>query len=284
MRLTNLKYLVWLAAILFSALCPSRQVFAQNKGMTFQAMIKDPLGNLVTASNLTVNAKILAPNGCILREESFSSVSITGGYMNLAITKGTVGGSDPGLSAQKVFDNSSAISSLTCINVDGSVNGAVTSYAPAAGDARKLRISFTNGADNVVADFNMRSVAFAANSETLNGLTDTGFVKINNGQSLNQANAESIFARFTKLDNILNNFNAAGTSLGANITGNAATATTATNVSGTVAIINGGTGATTAADARTNLGLGPLAVMNPTGTANNTTYLRGDGTLATVGG
>lgn len=40
-----------------------------------------------------------------------------------------------------------------------------------------------------------------------------------------------------------------------NISGNAATATIAGNVNGTVAVVNGGTGATTEGDARTNLGL-----------------------------
>lgn len=44
-----------------------------------------------------------------------------------------------------------------------------------------------------------------------------------------------------------------------NVTGNA------TNVTGTVAIANGGTGATTAAAARTNLGLGTAAIYNITG-------------------
>lgn len=41
---------------------------------------------------------------------------------------------------------------------------------------------------------------------------------------------------------------------------------TASNVTGTVALANGGTGATTAANARTNLGLGSAAVLNTTST------------------
>jgi len=39
-----------------------------------------------------------------------------------------------------------------------------------------------------------------------------------------------------------------------------------------------------ASTARTNLGLGTLATLSPTGTASSTTYLRGDNTWATVSG
>ncbi|MEN9415061.1 MAG: hypothetical protein RLZ62_1365 [Bacteroidota bacterium] len=84
------------------------------------------------------------------------------------------------------------------------------------------------------------------------------------------------------------------------------------NVTGTVAVANGGTGSSTASGARTNLGLGTLATLNAvgsseitdgsvtgsdiantsvgvakinaTGTADATTYLRGDGQWATVSG
>jgi hypothetical protein len=53
----------------------------------------------------------------------------------------------------------------------------------------------------------------------------------------------------------------------------------ANNVSaGTLPIARGGTNAATASDARTNLGLGTLATMSPTGTATATTFLRGDNT------
>ena len=74
---------------------------------------------------------------------------------------------------------------------------------------------------------------------------------------------------------------------GSKVTGavtSATTATTAGNVSGTVAVANGGTGATTSVNARTNLGLGTLAVQSPTGTANATTFLRGDNSWQAVGG
>jgi len=53
-------------------------------------------------------------------------------------------------------------------------------------------------------------------------------------------------------------------------------------LTGAVPVANGGTGATSASTARTNLGLGTLATLSPSGTASSSTYLRGDNTWATV--
>lgn len=260
-----------------------------HKGISFQGVIKLPSGETPTRSGITVNAKILSSNNCVLREEEFLGVNISNGYINIPIGRGDTGGNDPGLSMAEVMDNSKIIlngparpAGLACLDSGGAVNGSVTFFNPATSDgARKFRLSLTMDSNPVVADFNMRSMAYAVNSETLNGKKETDLVNINNAKSVTQANVESIFERFTKLDAILNNTDGSGTSLGVNITGSAATAT---NVTGTVAIANGGTGATTASAARTGLGLGSLAVMTPMGTANNTTYLRGDGTWATVSG
>jgi hypothetical protein len=64
----------------------------------------------------------------------------------------------------------------------------------------------------------------------------------------------------------------------------AGSATTAGNVTGVVGIANGGTNASNITTARSNLGLGSLATLAPTGTANNTTFLRGDNTWTAPAG
>lgn len=268
----------------------SIEAHAQHKGISFQAVMKRSDGTYPSVSGVTVIAQILDPiNNCVLREEEHTGKNIANGYLNLVL--GDVAASTPAarnpspvLSISQVLDNKTTRTGLKCVDQTNNIVSSGQSYIPSNIDRRILRIRLNIQGEDIAADFNMRSVGFAVNSEMLNSKSDTDFLNVNNAKGVNQTNIDSIFERFTKLDAILNGFNAGGTAAGINITGNAATATSATNVTGTVAIANGGTGATDAATARTNLGLGSIATMSPTGPANSTTYLRGDGTWQTVKG
>ena len=223
-------------------------VMAQHKGINFQAVIKKPDGTYPSASGLTVTLQILDPvTNCVLREEEHSSKNISNGYLNLIIgdaSATTPLGKNPSpvLSVTEVMDNSKQRTGLKCVDIHNNVVASNQTYIPSNLDRRVLRVRLNILGDDVVADFNMRAVAFAVNSEMLNSKTDTDFVNINNAKGVTQDNVESIFQRFTNLDALLNNYtklnsllgntNSTGTNLGVNITGNAATATTATNIAG----------------------------------------------------
>lgn len=240
-----------------------------HKGISFQGVIKLPGGSYPSVAGITVRGLVLSPNNCILREEEFGSVNIVNGYLNLVIGQGVADGDDPGFSLSELFDNTTVKNGLKCIEPGGArVTG---SFNPASSNGvRKFRIDLTVDGIPVSADFNMRAMAYAVNSETLNGKSELDFLQVKPGLGVTQLNVEKVLAQTTKLENLLSHVNSDGTV-------NAASALTAVTAQGldssyTVPVAQGGTGATTSTAALQNL----LPIQ--TGKANH--YLRTDGTTA----
>lgn len=216
-------------------------VFAQShKGISFQAVIRLPSGEYPTRSGLVVNGMILSPNGCVLREEQFTDVNVSNGYLNLPIGSGHRTGNDPGLTMKEVMDNSKVIthgparpSGLACFDSGGSIDSGTTSFVPDSGDGRrKFRLTVTIDSVPIAADFNIRSMAFAINSESaddakkLNGKSDASFVQVSN--NVTQASAEAWFASSVIGPLISGTYNAPS----------------ATTISTTLPVSKGGTGLT----------------------------------------
>lgn len=265
--MNSTKWILLLAGGLLP-LFSKAQALNGNKGITFQGVIKDtsnpsnPVFPTVTSS---VIVQILGVrndgHSCILWEETHSSVPIEKGYLYLVVGRGGKTATSP-LTFQEVF-NDQPKTGLSC--------SSGTTYTPASTDARKLRVVVSSL--SITADFNMRSAPFAVhaenstNSEKLDGKTASEFLAVNSGAGLTQSAAEAWFAQTVLMNSLINGtYNAAS----------------ATNVTGVVAVANGGTGATSADAARSNLGLGSLATVSPTGTADGSTFLRGDGTWASL--
>ncbi|MFN8886486.1 MAG: hypothetical protein ACK5WF_03425, partial [Cyclobacteriaceae bacterium] len=141
---------------------------------------------------------------------------------------------------------------VTAINGIVKSNGTIISAATAGTDYQAPLVSGTN-----IKTINGNSILGAGNLTAVTTETDPTVTAIN---GLVKSNGTIISAATAGTDYLAPNGN-----------GSALTNLNATNISsGTLAIANGGTGATTAPGARTALGLGTLATLNTVGSAEIT--------------
>ncbi|MFV8249746.1 tail fiber domain-containing protein [Bdellovibrio bacteriovorus] len=263
------KFIHWCAIAVCFAGQSTLAAGGTHKGISFQGVIKLPNGDYPSAAGVSVRGLVLSANNCILREEEFSSVNIVNGYINLVIGQGVTDGDDPGFTMTEVMDNSKVRSGLKCIEAGGGrVSG---SFNPGASSGvRKFRIDLAVNGIPVLADFNMRAMAYAVNSETLNGKEESDFLQVDPLKGVTQTNLEKVLAQTTKLENLLSNVNPDGT-----VTATSAlTAVVAQSLDSgyTVPVSQGGTGATTSMAALQNL--------LPIQTGKTNYYLQTDGTNA----
>ncbi|AFY00768.1 tail fiber domain-containing protein [Bdellovibrio bacteriovorus] len=230
-------------------LCTASQVANAHKGMNFHARIKSPANTYPTAAGLTATVQILDPvSNCVLREEEHSNINVNNGYVTLVVGASTASTAtalnpSPVLSVEQAMDNSTTRTNLKCVT-DATTNAFINgqTYNPSTSHGRKLRLRMNIQGQDLVADFSMKAVPFAVKSEDadkLQGFTADGFIKTS--ATVTQINIETIIAEI-----MANTFIAPSATT-------AASATVANNVTGTVAIANGGTGATSASAAITNL-------------------------------
>jgi hypothetical protein len=222
-----------------------------NKGGTGQTsyingelLIGNTTGNTLTKSTLTAGTGIGISNGAGSITVSNTGVTSVGGTgtvsgLTLSGTVTTTGNLTLGGTLSVTPSNFSSQTANTFLAAPNGTAGTPTFRAIVAADVPTLNQNTTGQAGSVAQSVTFNNGgAGAASGTTFNGGTARTI-------SYNTIGAPSTTGT-----------NASGT-WGISITGNAA------NVTGTVAIANGGTGATTAANARTNLELG---------TANNVQF------------
>lgn len=248
-------------------------------GQLFQASSDEPLLD----SDITIVVQILDPSKkCLLLEEEHKQIDTSSKNGFYSITVGSPVGSplrsanDPGRTMVEIFQNGKDIISK---NVPGQTCVDLT-YKPTANDARYLRLivipSATNVPDTLSPDTVLGAVPSAIVAQSLQGFDSSQLLKLN-ASTLTQNNVENIFNRYTKLDAILNNFDASTSTLTSNISGNAATATTAVTISGTVpaAKVTGLANVATSGSFN-DLSDKPASVPSPSG--NSGKFLTTDGT------
>ena len=228
--------------------------------LTYEGQLTDLTGVAVPDASYQMRFRIRSAdsNNCILHEETRTITTETGQFVT-QINDGTGTTTSTGIPFADVFSTAS----LTPTICD---SGSSTTSTE-----RNLQIEvFTGGSWEDLGSIRLTSSPHAFRSDQIGSSRESQLVRTVSGVSTSPLSAGD----WTTLSNLL-----AGT-----YTGQSSTAVTCQNLATTLGISGGGTGATSAADARTNLGLGSLAILTPGGTASGTTFLRGDGVWATPPG
>ncbi|MBY0554041.1 hypothetical protein K2P97_05910, partial [bacterium] len=205
-------------------------------GVPIQLKLKSPSGTYPTEAGLSFKLLILSPgSNCILREENFSSQVINNGSISLVLGNGARGVNDPALSLNQVYDNSKPKTGLSCVDGNNNIVSVSQVYNPVAGDQRTIRVTSTISGDPILVNFTMRATPFAIQAESVGGKPAADIIVNDAASQMNQTNLNDLLldvGRFNNLRNLA-------------VSGQAITANSAVNFTGTlVGDVSGTQGAT----------------------------------------
>lgn len=244
--MNNSRQLWMKISVIFSVLVSASVAMAEI-GVPVQLRIKSPTGFYPSESGVSFKLLVLSPPGgvggnCILREENYNGREITNGNISLNLGSGSRGTRDPNLTLQQVFDNSSAKTSLFCVDGNNNIVSSEQSYTPTSSSHRVLRIVADINHETLLVNFNMRAVPFAMQAESIGGKKSEDLLSRTAGTELNQANMNSLLQDATRLTNLLRlaeHGEATSATTAQNFTGSLSGDVTGTQSSTTVARIRG---------------------------------------------
>lgn len=266
-------FLTLLIALVFSAVATAEM------NIPIQLRLKSPGGTYPTENNLSFKLVILAPaTGCILREEDFSSQTITNGNVSISLGAGVRGVSDPSLTLNQVYDNSKTKTGLTCVDANNAIISTGQSFVPANSDGRIIRVLTTIGGEPVLANFNMRATPYAIQAESVGGKSASDLIVKDVSSQMNQTNLNDLLLDLTRFNNLKN----------IALSGQANTAVTATSFSGALTGDVNGTQTATSVDRIKGITISTIApLMGQVLQFNGTQYVPanvGGATVTSVAG
>ncbi len=242
--------------IIFLASIISQWTFASLDRVPLEIEVRDPQGKLVNVPAVDIVAELRNQSGsCIIRRDELTSQVIVSGLVRVEL--GVSSGPSFGATVKQALSNNGAFNCLS--------GSSQASYTPLANESRQVKLSFSGiSADTLDIVVPLGATAYAMSAHSLNGKTSEQFLNVS--PSATQTRVDEWFSSTVMQDLLAETYSPSQ----------------AQNVTGVVSVANGGTGATSVAAARTNLGLGSLSMMSFPATVSSSKFLRDDGSWASV--